>query len=515
MIRNREGAHERPAVSIPVYALVTALLVVCFLGVGVLNNASAVYQGTSYDPSIRHYADHDQYARLADALLHGSVSLDLPVPDELAELENPYAFENRDAIQDGGNVPIFWDHAFYEGKYYCYFGVVPAVLLYAPYQLITGSWLATPAAVAFLGSCFLVCAALLLYRVARRYFARSATTGSLVLALLFMFAGSNVVYLGFVPTFYSVPILTSMVFTMLGLWFWMGARREGSSGGAHGGVTLSAWHLAAGSACMALNLGCRPQFMLACFLALPLFWREITRERLLFSRAGLGSTLAALVPFVVVFAPLFAYNYVRFGSLLDFGSFYNLTGFDMIGYNQSWRLTPVLLFYYLLQPFNLSGSFPFVQATDLTYPVGWAPFEPMYGGYFWLVPCALLVLALPVVRRELKQRNLWGVSLLMLLFAAVVLVADARTAGITQRYFSDFGWYLMLVAAFVLFALQARAGEKGEKGARRYRILVVVLAVSLGISALVGLLSLFSPAHYASIAALNPALYDAVAGLFG
>lgn len=483
--------------------------------------SSQTLRGMSYNDHFAHYMDTNQYARLGDALIQGSLSLDLPVPDALAELENPYDFESRYVASNGGENPMYWDHAFYEGKYYCYFGVVPAVLLYVPYQLLTGDWLSTPLAVAVLGIGFIVGASLLVFRISKRYFRDSATTTTTVLALLFVVGGSNVAYLGYVPRFYSVPILASMMFTMLGLWFWIGARRD--SGGSLATAVndrpsesaLSLWHLAAGSACMALNFGCRPQFMLACFLAFPIFWREITEERLLFSRKGLKATCAALLPFVVVLAPLLWYNYARFGSVFDFGSNYNLTGFDMPEYHQSWRLTPTLLYFYLLQPFDLSSQFPFVEPTDLTYPIGWAPTEPMFGGYFWLVPVALLVFLLPSVRKFLRQRGLWVQCLFMLAFAAIVLLVDTRTAGVTQRYFSDFGWYLMLVAAYVFFALQAQRKSGEGLGFRRWPLILGCVTIALTVSLLVGGASLFSPDRYDSIAALNPELHATVKGLLG
>ena len=82
--------------------------------------------------------DYDQYARLGDALIHGHTNLDLPVPDELAQMSNPYDSDLRGQVAGRIDIPIYWDHAFYKGKYYCYFGVVPAILLFIPYQLLTG-----------------------------------------------------------------------------------------------------------------------------------------------------------------------------------------------------------------------------------------------------------------------------------------------------------------------------------------------------------------------------------------
>lgn len=525
-----------------IYLATTVILAVSLIAVSLLNGMAwdgAPPEEVTYNKRFAHYTDEDQYARLAEALLRGDASLDLPVPDALAELENPYDFDARYEASNGGANPIFWDHAFYEGKYYCYFGVVPAILFYAPFELATGQWLDTASLVVLLGVAFVGAASLLAYRIVMRYFHSTATLASLTATLLFFFAGSNVVYLVFVARFYSVPILTSLVLTFLGLWFWMGARKRRTGinfpmephrrhGHAeNGAVGLSLPHLAAGSFCMALNMGCRPQFMLACFLAIPLFWNEISRERLLFSRKGAVATLVSLAPFVAVLTPLLWYNHIRFGSILDFGSNYNLTGFDMTHYDQRIMLTPILLFYYLLQPINPSFSFPFIETTDMPRPVGWAPMEPMFGGYFWLVPMATLIFLLPKAKGELQRRRLWAVCIYAVAFAAFVLLVDTRTAGVTQRYFGDFGWYLMLVAALVMLSIQAQKhaetnlSHHGEAerhvcttfGARYGKIIGIFIACALVFSFFVGTLSLFSPDRYDSIASMNPVLWETIVGV--
>lgn len=46
-------------------------------------------------------------------------------PPELLALENPYDAGARDAAQIND---IHWDHAFYNGRYYVYFGLVPCLL---------------------------------------------------------------------------------------------------------------------------------------------------------------------------------------------------------------------------------------------------------------------------------------------------------------------------------------------------------------------------------------------------
>lgn len=85
----------------------------------------------------------------------------------------------------------------------------------------------------------------------------------------------------------------------------------------------------AGSLCMALVVGCRPQLVLLSFLAFPLFWRMYITEGRIRTVAGARQFACLIAPYIVVCAGIMWYNKARFGSLFDFGANYNLTVNDM------------------------------------------------------------------------------------------------------------------------------------------------------------------------------------------
>lgn len=82
----------------------------------------------------------DQYERMAQSILNGHLYLEYEdVDPRLSEMENPYDPQARKEL----GIYYHWDHAFYNGKYYMYFGIVPVFLLFLPYQLLTGNALTT------------------------------------------------------------------------------------------------------------------------------------------------------------------------------------------------------------------------------------------------------------------------------------------------------------------------------------------------------------------------------------
>ncbi len=78
-----------------------------------------------YWNGIKSYEHHRQYYSLIDAIKEAHLYLDFEPSSALKNMDNPYDFRERYAQ----NVAFKWDHAYYDGKYYVYFGAAPAILL--------------------------------------------------------------------------------------------------------------------------------------------------------------------------------------------------------------------------------------------------------------------------------------------------------------------------------------------------------------------------------------------------
>ena len=76
----------------------------------------------------------DAYMQQLDAFEKGQIELDLDVNPALEELDNPYDRDERDEKE----VACHWDRAYYNGKYYSYFGLSPLFMVYYPVYLLTG-----------------------------------------------------------------------------------------------------------------------------------------------------------------------------------------------------------------------------------------------------------------------------------------------------------------------------------------------------------------------------------------
>lgn len=77
----------------------------------------------------------NQYEKMAESILNGHLYLEYEDIDQrLVSMKNPY---DPRAREEAG-VYYHWDHAYYKGQYYMYFGIVPVFLLFLPYRILTG-----------------------------------------------------------------------------------------------------------------------------------------------------------------------------------------------------------------------------------------------------------------------------------------------------------------------------------------------------------------------------------------
>ncbi|PLS29566.1 PMT family glycosyltransferase [Bifidobacterium parmae] len=464
--------------------------------------------------------DIDQYGHLADALLHGRLSLDLIVPDALAAAPDPYDVTTRSRLLAEGVSPIYWDYAYYDGHWYSYFGVVPAAILFAPYRLLTGRMLSSAATVHLFMLVALVFAWLLTIRLVVRLAPRTSLAATSMM-LLFVPLAANMPYLAYRTNFYSVPFAASLAFTTAGLWLWLGAatlkRPLNPADRWHmdGAPALSLPRLGLGAFLIAANFGCRPTFCLAAVLGIPLFWPQIRAmaANLKAGRVGVARAFAApavvLAAALVPLVPLAWYNHARFGSFVEFGNDYQFTVTDMTAFRQPPADIPAMVGYYLALPPRIVHAFPFV-ALSPTPLARWAFAEPMVGGLLVLCPPLLAALALPFLRRRLRGSGLMPLMTAALTLGLFVVVFDASNAGLGWRYMGDFGWLFAMAALPGLLRAVNGAGDGCAPPAARLKAARIVVLVLLAFSVLVNVLCLFTVGRQDQMVATNPALFHDV-----
>ncbi len=478
---------ERPRASkvcIILTVLIEAYLITTFLFMGsnLVGVATSNYNSGSWDRKslVTTFevggVNSQQYAYLAEAMADGQLYLEEVPPDWLSTMENPYDKGARDELEKSTGEKCLWDVAYYDGHYYVYFGVVPVVLLYLPYYLVTGGTFPTAIGVLIACLAFLLGCTALLDRFARWHFKRVSLGLFLLLQMPLVFC-CGILYLIKFPTFYSLPIMMALAFSVWGLYMWMRGRTANRPCG---------WYFG-GSLCMALVLGCRPQLLVLSLVAFPLFWRRyITKKRLL-TREGAIEFACLIAPYLLVGGAIMWYNHARFGSFFDFGSNYNLTTNDMTKRGMDvGRLAPALFAFFFQSP-STTGVFPYLQACtfDTTY-MGQTIKEVTFGGILaclpvlWLLPFAPKALKMRIQAR--KTRTIAGVVIVLLAGGVLVALADAEAAGILQRYYADFSFMFLMVVVLLAFIINENMDQKSQAFDVAIKVLPVLVAISMAYS---------------------------------
>lgn len=462
----RTGIKENPRKSKMI--IISAVAIECILatsfllfgsnlvGVATSEYNQGEWDGTSVVNFFEVGGDNaQQYAELAKSFAHGKLYLEEDPPDWLKEMSSPYDRGARDELQKETGQDYLFDVAYYDGKYYVYFGVVPVLLFYLPFYLLTGLNFPTAIGVLIAILLFIAGVSALLDRFARYHFEK-VSIGLYLLMQIALVSGCGILYLLKFPTFYSLPLSCGLAFSVWGLYFWMRGRMSKSH---RAGCYI------AGSLCMALVLGCRPQLVLLSLLAFPIFWRYYITNKKILSKKGAKEFVCLIAPYIVVGVAIMLYNHARFGSFTDFGANYNLTVNDMT--QRGWvfgRFAPAFFAYFIQAP-NVSGVFPYLQPVVFaTTYIGQTIKEATFGGIFACYPVLwILLLAAPIARLRNDQREtrtITGVIFVLLLSGLVIAMVDAQMAGILQRYYADFS--LMFFATVVLLVFIVNENLKGE-----------------------------------------------------
>lgn len=447
-----------------------------------------------------------QYGALAHSLLNGRLDLEKDPPEAMLTMENPYDTAARQEVAPDA----LWDVAYYEGRYYVYFGLVPCLLFQLPFEALTGVGDLPPCLPMILLAWLFILASFGCVKQALRRWFPKASAAAYLLAATGVAAGSQIYYLLLRPSVYEYAILCGAAFVMLGLWQWLAAANAPVQ--QRGRILV---HLALGSLCMALVAGCRPQMELFAVLALPIFWHRYVTEKRLRSRAGLGEAVAFLLPVIAVAALLMWYNAARFGSPFDFGANYNLTSNDMTrrGFSVG-RIAPAVVTFLLGVP-GFSTVFPYLSATRMdTNYMGLTITELFYGGTFVCLPLLWGLAVLPLARRRLgRRRDLRALLGLTLIAMLVLVVLDCQMAGVLYRYQSDWLGPLLLAAALAwLLAEQVLQDHAAQPGIDRLQS-----ALRLGLPLAVGAGAAYNFCVYFAaepgLIGQNPALYQNVSRL--
>jgi hypothetical protein len=375
-------------------------------------------------------AHRNQYELMAEAILDGRIDFAYGDEDALSQLENPYDPAERE--QSG--VVFHWDHAYYDGHYYMYFGIVPVFLVFIPYRVLTGTSLTTYHATQIFAAAAIAGIFVLFDLLAKLFFKKLPY--AVYLSLSVAFSVMSVWYSTAEPALYCTAITSAIALEVWSLYFFArgvwGEQRE----------NRQILFASIGAIFGALAFGCRPPIALANILVLPMLIAFLRQRK--FSLKLLGKLVLAASPYVAVAMVLMVYNYVRFDDPFEFGQAYQLTVADQTNY--SITLDGATISRLIL---NTGKNFLNFIIIDGEFP--YLATKSVFGNFPILLLC--FGVCIPRVFREMRRLKLLPFMIGLVVSVFVINVMDILwTPYLLERYRLDI-YFLMGIACFLVIGM--------------------------------------------------------------
>ncbi len=291
----------------------------------------------------------DYYDLQATAFYHGQIALEVQPDPALLAFEgfDVYVPENRKGI------PILWDATLYDGKYYLYWGPVPAILLAGGKVLFSAPVGDNIVTFAFLVGTFLFMTALILEF--RKNYHPATPQWAVWLAVAMSGTVNPMPYLLFEPRIYEASIIAAQFFLMGGFYWLFSAFRKPS---------VPRFGLSG------LFLACAVGSRTAVFPAVALLALTALLWTVKFHRAKIPAFIGAMaLPLMLGAAGYAWYNHARFGSVAEFGLRYQITAYNQMTDRMfSLAFVPFNAYKALFNPLELRPSFPYVFPTRWVGP---------------------------------------------------------------------------------------------------------------------------------------------------
>ncbi len=443
---------------------------------------------------------HLQYQELARSLEKGTVVMtEREVHPGLLAADNPY---DTIALQVEG-VTYSMDYAFYKGNYYAYFGIVPEVLLFYPYHMLTGGNLPNQLA-EFLMYVLLVIGAFIMVAGMIRLFSKEVPYIFYLLLSASLCLCANTVYLVIRPDVYNIPIISATAFSFLGLGLWLIAVNTDKK-------KIRRLALFFGSLSMAFVVGCRPQMAILSLAAIFLFiWKRDGKDRELFSKKTIPETMCFMIPYIAVAVLVCWYNYARFGNIFDFGASYSLTSNDMTHRGFNFDRLFRSLFCFLLQPPVLGTDYPFMDIAKIEgLHMGKFLYEYTYGGMLVSNAFVFSLWILLIKGLDKTKERVKAFVLLFVLSGLIVAGFDANAAGVIYRYTCDFAPAIMLAATLCWIVYLDKSYENAG-----YRVISRIAYVCIVLAFAYSFLTAIAPGISVCLENDSPVLFYGIADYF-
>ncbi len=469
MIANPVGARKKFSENRVGCARVAAFITAAAMVFTVCLTVTNVMKGWS----TTHYSFTSQEGNqiskeLVDAFEHHQVNLLEEPSEDLLKLDNPYEYVKRDAEVGSGN--FLWDHCFYNGKYYSYYGIGPVLALFLPYHLITGYYFPSGWATLMFSLIGILFLTKIYLAVIEKKF-RDLPTNSVTAGLITLQLSSGIMFSAARPLFYELAIASGFMCVAIGAYLLMTSNILWDG-------KISYVRLGFASFFLGYAVLCRPTLAVYCIAALFFFAGGLKKaldglEKRQKTRTFFKYAAVALVPLGIIALGQMTYNYLRFDNPLDFGIQYSLTINDFTHAEFHWKYVLINMYAYLFNmPHFTPRKFTYLASSAERFGINGYTFFDDAGKN--LVSVGIIYRALPMfaylfsgkaLKRVEKKKRILPILLIGVtcILMPLAIIFSSWESGYAVRYNADFSWQMVIGALVVAFTLYKSIKSESTK----------------------------------------------------
>jgi hypothetical protein len=400
------------------------------------------------------------------SILDGNIDLGKMTDDKITSLENPYDITSRTRF----DVNYLFDSAYYNGKFYQYFSILPVIFFMLPIRLITGYYVLSKVVNTFLFVILCILISITYKKVVDK-FINKISLFNFILGYVTIILGSDV--MNFTRgMMYDVPVTFGMIslFTVILIIFNLKETKKLT------GIKLVFAGIFTGFVVMS-----KPSLIGYYILIFYLLYDYLKLYK--------DNKKVVIKRFLLFFIPLsilgiiqMYFNYIRFDSIFDFGALRQLTVADMnvqTGFSIIAIIKGFSRFLFTLPHIEIF-KFPFINTYDNNYYyMGFNEYEyeNSVSGIFFIPIIWGLFLKNKLKKGEKEEKKLWHVANLVIITVCVLVTIISCFAGAAESYFIDIKLMLVIMSVVVLLKIIEKYKVSDKIELEKYNQIFFILCI--------------------------------------
>lgn len=409
---------------------------------------------------------YDPYVQQFDAFMKGQLHIDWEPDSKLVALDNPYEPAERKGVD------FLWDRAYYDGKYYSYFGITPIVTLIYPFYYISGI-IPAPLLMQFIYiGIFAIVFPKLMMMLLDRYGKKVSSALKVLITYTAYVSSLDLLYGRGRNPFYYIACTAAIAFiTWFAYLFFKGIFEEDHRKRCiyflfSGLMFALSFHARINTAFMAVF------FIVPVVIGKLILAKQTWKVKL--------TEIGCLGLFVAVgFILSFTYNYVRFGNILDFGTNYQLTVTDVSNYKLDIsEFDDAIKYYYKSNLLKSVGNNDVVFCDHDMESVDRYLYVAHYVGLYY-IPFMMFGLIAIIIPFFKVNGKVYKITLLSTLLGGFIMAwINFCLGGVIFRYLADFSTEVAVCGALgVLFVLEQSSKFVNQRVALLLKVFIVFAMV--------------------------------------